>query len=180
MHRLGIDNEFKISVFMGNDNPFAILWTLITARLFSREDGRTSLIGFNLSNSANNETLRQASYLRKALGLEDVVRFEHHITETWKSIVRQPYNRRAELVEIAREVPNISAKHEGGEPEIEPTLEHPSDILDYFMSKADVEAKGMMSAIEKNYMEKHRSVELTAQALIKAGIGVVCASRLHG
>jgi len=180
MHRLGIDNEFKISVFMGNDNPFAILWTLITARLFSREDGRTSLIGFNLSNSANNETLRQASYLRKALGLEDVVRFEHHITETWKSIVRQPYNRRAELVEIAREVPNISAKHEGGEPEIEPTLEHPSDILDYFMSKADVEAKGMMSALEKNYMEKHRSVELTAQALIKAGIGVVCASRLHG
>ena len=179
MHRLGIDNEFKISVFMGNDNPFAILWTLITARLFSREDGRTSLIGFNLSNSANNETLRQASYLRKALGLEDVVRFEHHITETWKSIVRQPYNRRAELVEIAREVPNISAKHEGGEPEIEPTLEHPSDILDYFMSKADVEAKGMMSALEKNYMEKHRSVELTAHALIQAGIGVVCANRLH-
>jgi len=180
MHRLGIDNEFKISVFMGNDNPFAILWTLLTARLFSREDGRTSLIGFNLSNSVNNETLRQAAYLRKALGLEDVVRFEHHITETWKSIVRQPYNRRAELVEIAREVPNISAKHEGGEPEIEPTLEHPSDVLDYFMSKADVEAKGMMPALEKNYMEKHHSVELTAQALIQADIGVVCAPRLHG
>ena len=84
MHRLGIDNEFKISVFMGNDNPFAVLWTLIGARLFARADGRTSLIGFNLSNSANNETLRQASYLRKALGLEEVVRFEHHITETWK------------------------------------------------------------------------------------------------
>jgi hypothetical protein len=179
MHRLGIDNEFKISVFMGNDNPFAILWTLLTARLFSREDGRTSLIGFNLSNSANNETLRQASYLRKALGLEDVVRFEHHITETWKSIVRQPYNRRAELVGIAKEVPNISAKHEGGEPEIEQKLEHPSDVLDYFMSKADVEAKGLMPALEKNYMEKHRSVELTAQALIQAEIGVVCAPRLH-
>ena len=101
MHRLGIDNEFKISVFMGNDNPFAILWTLLAARLFSRDDGRTSLIGFNLSNSADNGTLRQAAYLRKALGLEEVVRFEHHITETWKSIVRQPYNRRAELVEIA-------------------------------------------------------------------------------
>ncbi len=52
MHRLGIDNEFKISVFMGNDNPFAVLWTLIGARLFARADGRTSLIGFNLSNSA--------------------------------------------------------------------------------------------------------------------------------
>jgi hypothetical protein len=179
LHRLGIDNEFKISVFMGNDNPFAILWTLLAARLFSRADGRTSLIGFNLSNSADNETLRQASYLRRALGLEDVVRFEHHITETWKSIVRQPYNRRAELVEIAREVPNISAKHEGGEPEIEPTLAHPSDILDYFLAKAVAEKAGLMPALETNYLEKHRSVQLTAQALVKAGIGVICASRLH-
>ncbi len=179
MHRLGIDNEFKISVFMGNDNPFAILWTLLAARLFSREDGRTSLIGFNLSNSADNDTLLQASYLRKALGLEEVVRFEHHITETWKSIVRQPYNRRAELVEIAKEVPNISAKHEGGEPEIEATLEHPSDILDYFMAKADAQKAGLMPALEKNYMEKHRSVDLTAQALVKAGIGLVSAAKLH-
>jgi hypothetical protein len=179
MHRLGIDNEFKISVFMGNDNPFAILWTLLAARLFSREDGRTSLIGFNLSNSADNGTLREASYLRRALGLEEVVRFEHHITETWKSIVRQPYNRRAELVEIAKEVPNISAKHEGGEPEIEQTLAHPSDILDYFLTKADAEKAGLMPALEKNYMEKHRSVDLTAQALVKAGIGVICASKLH-
>jgi hypothetical protein len=180
MHRLGIDNEFKISVFMGNDNPFAILWTLLAARLFSRDDGGTSLIGFNLSNSADNGTLRQASYLRKALGLEEVVRFEHHITETWKSIVRQPYNRRAELVEIAREVPNISAKHEGGEPEIEQTLPHPSDILDYFVAKADAEKGGLMGAFEKNYMEKHRSVELTARALVQAGIGVICAPLLHG
>jgi hypothetical protein len=180
MHRLGIDNEFKISVFMGNDNPFGILWTLLTARLFAREDGGTSLIGFNLSNSADNTTLRQASYLRRALGLEHVVRFEHHITETWKSIVRQPYNRRAELVAIAAEVPNISAKHEGGEPEVEPTLAHPSDILDYFLAKADAEKAGLMPALEKNYMEKHRSVQLTAQALVKAGIGVVCAPRLHG
>jgi hypothetical protein len=179
MHRLGIDIEFKISVFMGNDNPFAILWTLLTARLFAREDGGTPLIGFNLSNSADNETLRQASYLRRVLGLEAMVRFEHHITETWKSIVRQPYNRRAELVEIAQEVPNISAKHEGGEPEIEPALAHPSDILDYFLTKTDAENAGLMPALEKNYMEKHRSVQLTAQALVRAGIGVVCAPRLH-
>jgi hypothetical protein len=179
LHRLGVDNEFKISVFMGNDNPFSVLWTLLTARLFSREDGSTSLIGFNLSNSVDNETIRQAAGIRKALGLEKVVRFEHHITETWKSIVRQPYNRRAELVAIAREVPNISAKHEGGELEIEPTLDHPSDILDYFAAKADVVAGGLMPAMERNYMEKHRSVTLTADALIRAGIGVVCAANLH-
>jgi hypothetical protein len=179
LHKLGVDNEFKISVFMGNDNPFSILWTLTTARLFARDDGRTSLIGFNLSNSVNNETIRRAAAIRKALGLENVVRFEHHITETWKSIVRQPYNRRAELVEIARDVPNISAKHEGGEVEVEKELEHPSDILDYFMAKKDVEQQGLMPALEQNYIEKHRSVNLTADALTKAGIGLVCAAGLH-
>ena len=179
LHKLGVENEFKISVFMGNDNPFSILWTLTTARLFSRDDGTTSLIGFNLSNSADNGTIRKASAIRKALGLEDVVRFEHHITETYKSIVRQPYNRRDELVEIAKEVPNISAKHEGGEPEVEAELDHPSDILDYFMAKTDVESQGLMAALEKNYLEKHRSVNLTADALTRAGIAVVSATKLH-
>ena len=179
LHKLGVNNEFKISVFMGNDNPFSILWTLTTARLFSRDDGTTSLIGFNLSNSANNETIRKAAIIRRALGLEDVVRFEHHITETFKSIVLQPYNRRDELVEIAREVPNISAKHEGGEVDIEAELEHPSDILDYFMAKGDVEKQGLMPALEQNYIEKHRSTNLTADALTRAGIGVVYATQLH-
>ena len=179
LHKLGVNNEFKISVFMGNDNPFSILWTLTTARLFSRDDGTTSLIGFNLSNSVDNETIRKAAEIRKILGLEDVVRFEHHITETWKSIVRQPYNRRDELVEIAKEVPNISAKHEGGEVEIEKELEHPSDVLDYFMAKTDIEKQGLMPALEQNYIEKHRSTNLTADALTKAGIGVLCAGTLH-
>ncbi len=57
MHKLGIDMEFKISVFTGNDNPFSCLWTLMTAKLFSRDDGTSPLIGFNLSNSVNNETI---------------------------------------------------------------------------------------------------------------------------
>jgi len=179
VNKLGIDNEFKISVFMGNDNPFSVLWTLMTARLFSRDDGRTSLIGFNLSNSVNNETIRQADAIRKALGLEENVRFEHHITETWKSIVCQPYNRRDELVEISAEVPNIAAKHEGGEVEVEQSLEHPSDILDYFLAKSDAETQGLMPTLEMNYLEKHNSVNLTADALTKAGIAVVCAWNLH-
>lgn len=179
VNKLGIDNEFKISVFMGNDNPFAVLWTLMTARLFSRDNGSTSLIGFNLSNSVNNETIRQAAAIRKALGLEENVRFEHHITETWKSIVCQPYNRRDELVEIAAEVPNISAKHEGGEVEVEQSLQHPSDILEYFLAKSDVETQGLMPALELNYLEKHNSVNLTADAVTKAGIAVICACNLH-
>ncbi len=179
LHKLGIDNEFKISVFMGNDNPFSILWTLMTARLFARPDKTTSLIGFNLSNSANNYTILKAAQVRKALGLEDMVRFEHHITETWKSIVRQPYNRREELVEIAAKVPNIAAKHEGGDPEIEEKLNHPSDILDYFRPKSEVLELGLMEAMQNNYIEKHRSLNLTADALTKAGIGVVAAWNLH-
>jgi len=59
LHRLGVNIEFKISVFVGNDNPYFIMWTLMTARLFARKDGTTSLVGFNLSNSVNNETIRQ-------------------------------------------------------------------------------------------------------------------------
>jgi hypothetical protein len=179
LHKLGINNEFKISVFMGNDNPLSILWTLMTARLFAREDGSTSLIGFNLSNSADNWTIRQAAYVRRALGLEKVVRFEHHITETYKSIVRQPYNRRAELVEVAKEVANIAAKHEGADPEIDSNRDHPSDIFDYFMSKEQIQAQGLMEKLLRNYLDKHEAVNRTARALIDAGIGVVCAKRLH-
>ena len=37
-----------------------------------------------------------------------------------------------------------------------------------------------MPALERNYLEKHRSVNLTAEALVKAGIDVVCARNLHG
>ena len=179
MHRLGVDIEFKISVFVGNDNPWFILWTLMTARLFARKDGTTSLVGFNLSNSVNNTTIREANAIRKKLGLEKQVRFEHHITETYKSIVLQPYNRREELVAIAKEVPNISAKHEGGEPEIEAKKDHPSDIFDYFISKKDILEKNLMELLLDNYLEKHNSVNLTAKALIRAGIGVVAAKNLH-
>lgn len=179
LYKLGVDNQFKISVYMGNDNPFSVFWTLMTAKLFSRPEGSTSLVGFNLSNSVNNDTIRKADKIRKALNLEKEVRFEHHITETYKSIVRQPYNRRDELVEVARDVPNIAAKHEGGEIDAETCLEHPSDILDYFMAKKDVLDQGLMDDLEKNYLEKHKSLNLTADALAKAGIGVVCAWNLH-
>jgi hypothetical protein len=179
LYKLGVDMEFKISVFMGNDNPFNVLWTLLTAKLFAREDGSTPLIGFNLSNSVNNETLERASGIRAAFGFEENVRLEHHITETYKSIVRQPYDKLDELVEVAQKVRNISAKHEGGIPATEHQRAHQSDILDYFMSRADVEAKGLMPAMEQNYLDKHDSVQRTARALLAAGIPVLAAPALH-
>ena len=179
LHKVGIDNEFKISVFMGNDNPYAVLWTLMAAKLFSREDGTTSLIGLNFSNSVNNNTLRESDKIRDAMGMSKVVRFEHHITETYKSIVRQPYNRRQELVEVAGDVPNISAKHEGAGPEIDSTREHPSDILEYFLTREEILEKGLMEALERNYLDKHNALNETANALTRAGIGLIAAGNIH-
>jgi hypothetical protein len=179
MHKLGIDMEFKISVYMGNDNPFACLWTLMTAKLFSREDGTSPLIGFNLSNSVNNETLELSAYIRKEFGFEDVVRLEHHITETYKSIVRQPYDRTAELVELADHVKNISAKHEGGLPELDKTREHPSDILDYFRTKDDVIESGDMPFMLQNFLDKHAALNHTARELTKKGLTFLAAPKLH-
>lgn len=131
------------------------------------------------SNSVNNETIELCAEIRQGLGFEDVVRFEHHITETWKSIVRQPYNRRDELVEIAPKVANVSAKHEGGDPEVEETREHPSDVLDYFRDKAEIEASGEMPALLRNYLDKHDAVNRTAEALVTHGVPVVAARKLH-
>jgi hypothetical protein len=197
LHKLGINNEFKISVFMGNDNPYATLWTLIGARLFARDDGTPGphpslsqdagdhagvgcpLIGFNLSNSVNNETIELTAEVRKALGFEDVVRIEHHITETWKSIVIQPYNRRDELLALADHVPNISAKHEGGDPEVEQTRQHPSDVLDYFREKAEIEAAADMPNLLRNYLDKHEALNRTARALTERGLSFVAARELH-
>lgn len=179
LYKLGIDIEFKISVFLGNDNPYACFWTLMTAKLFSRDDGTTPLIGFNLSNSINNETMELSAYIRKAFGFEDIVRLEHHIVETYKSIVRQPYDRLDELLEIADHVKNISAKHEGGLPEIEKTREHPSDILEYFLPKKDILAQNLMQKLTANYLDKHDSMNRTAKALTERGLTVIPAQHLH-
>ena len=177
LHKLGVDMEFKISVYMGNDNPYAVFWTLMAARMLARPDGTTPLIGFNYSNSVNNETIESSMKIRRALGLEDCVRFEHHITETYKSIVIQPYNRRDELLELR--VPNISAKHEGGEIAVEQSREHPSDIGEYFLPRSDVEANGMMPLLTQNYLDKHESLNITAQELTKKGQSFIAARNLH-
>ena len=179
LYRLGVDIEFKISVFMGNDNPYAALWTLLGAKLFSREDGTSPLIGFNWSNSVNNESIEITAQFRKDLGFEEVVRFEHHIVETYKSIVRQPYNRREELLALADHVANISAKHEGGEPEVELERSHPSDILDYFRDKEEVIASGDWENMALNFIDKFDSTNETAKALTECGLSFIAARNLH-
>lgn len=179
LYKLGINVRFKISVFMGNDNPYSVLWTLLMAKFFAREDGTTPLIGFNLSNSVDNKTIALSSEIRNIFGFENNVRIEHHITETYKSIVRQPYNRRDELMEIAALVPNISAKHEGGDPEEELEQEHQSDIFDYFRAKEEIEASGEMPLLLRNYIGKHNAVNRTAKALTENGLSFIGAKKLH-
>jgi hypothetical protein len=179
LYRLGVNIQFKISVFFGSDNPYHALWIMLAAKLFSREDGTSPLIGFNWSNSINNETMELTAQFRKALGFEDVIRFEHHITETWRSIVKQPYNRRDELVQIADHVANIAAKHEGGDPEVEVGLAHSSDILDYFRDKQEVIDSGDWDALKLNFMKKVEACNHTARALTENGLSFIAARNLH-
>ena len=61
--------------------------------------------------------------------------------------MRQPYDRRGDVVDAAAHVPNISAKHEGGDPTVEAGRDHPSDIFDYFMPLAEVERRGLMPVL---------------------------------
>ena len=179
LHRLGVDIEFKISVFMGNDNPYAGMWTLIGAKLFARDDGTTPLVGLNWGNSTNNQTLEISAEIRRALGFEDVVRFEHHITETFKGIVLQPYDRREELMALADHVPNISAKHEGGDPAVDGSRPHPSDIQDYFRAESEVIESGDWENLALNFMDKLDATNHTARALTEHGLSFVAARNLH-
>ncbi len=179
LHRLGLDVEFKISVIVGIDNPFSALWALLTARLFARDDGSTSLVGLNWSNSTSNETIEIAAELRRALGLERQVRFEYHVTQSWKGMVVQPFDRRENLVALAGRVANLSAKHEGGDPEVEQARERPSDIQDYYRDRAEIVAAGDWEAMTLNFMDKLEALNHTARALTEHGLAFLAAPRLH-
>jgi hypothetical protein len=93
--------------------------------------------------------------------------------------VLQPYNRRQELVELAGHVANISAKHEGGDPEVDSGRAHPSDILDYFREKKEVVDSGDWDNLQLNFMDKVDACNRTAQALTEKGISVIAAQTLH-
>ncbi|MEI7847126.1 MAG: hypothetical protein WCK35_15105 [Chloroflexota bacterium] len=179
LYKLGVDIQFKISVFFGSDNPYHGLWIMTMAKLFSRDDGTSPLIGFNWSNSINNQTMELSAEFRKALGFEKVVRFEHHITEPQKNIVIQPYNRRAELIQIAGHVANIAAKHEGGDPEVDITRAHLSDIMDYFRDKSEVIESGDWDNLQINFLDKVASCESSARALTENGLSFIAARNLH-
>ena len=73
----------------------------------------------------------------------------------------------------------MTFKHEGGAPEIDATREHPSDILEYFLPKEEIEAKGLMPYLERNYLDKHDALNRTARALTEKGLSFIAAKNLH-
>lgn len=180
LYKLGVDIKCKLSVFSGHDNPYFLLWTLSMAKLWSRDDGTSALTGLNFSNSVNNQTIELSAEIRRAMGFENSLRFEHHIFEPYLGIVRQPYDRREELLDLVTKVKNVSAKHEGGEPEVDGTREHQSNILEYFLKKEEVEANNLGDALQTGYLDKHAAVNNTAKALTEKGISVIAAPNLHG
>lgn len=179
LSRIGVDIEFKVSVFAGTDNAWSFMHMLTVARLYSRPDGFTPLVGMNPTNAVNADTLRAMSRAREAMGMTEHVRIEHHVTNFYKHMVRQPYLRRDELVDVAAEVRNMAAKHEGGDPSVEEHRTRPSDVFDYFRTKADLEATGDIVANELSYMDKHEAINRTARALTQNGYSFGAARKLH-
>jgi len=179
LYKLGINIQFKISVYMGNDNPFSILWTLMTAKLFSRKDGTTPLFGFNFANSINDDTFKLSAEVRKNLEFEDLVLLEHHVTETYYGIVRQPYLRRDQVVRLDKEIKMISAKHEGGEPSIEINRTYPSDGNDYSKTKHQIKEEDIWEAMRISNIDRLDSLNLTAQKLTENGLTFIAAQNLH-
>src|SRR5699024_478301 len=94
LNQLGIHTEFKVSVwFAGHENAYGALYTFMMAKLMEASDGVTPLTGLNITNSVNADTIRQIAAIRDRFGYRDQVRIEHHLTQTYKSTVRQPYLR---------------------------------------------------------------------------------------
>jgi hypothetical protein len=76
-------------------------------------------------------------------------------------------------------VANISAKHEGGDPEIDARLAHPSDLLDYFRDKQEVIDSGDWENLQCNFLEKVNAANKSAWALTEKGLSFVAAPNLH-
>ena len=82
-------------------------------------------------------------------------------------------------MQLADHVANISAKHEGGDPEIDQQRPHPSDILDYFRDKSEVIEAGDWENLQVNFMDKFDATNKTAQALTQNGLSFIAAQNLH-
>ena len=160
LHRLGVDCEFKISVFVGNDNPWSVLWTL---------HDRAPVLAPRRILEPHRLQLLQLREQRDDPGMRPHPRRPgpHPAGE-----VRAPHHRDARSPSCAS--PTCAATSwsswpgpcrtsrpstRAATPRSRSTRAHPSDILDYFFSKEEIEAKGLMPAMLTNYLDKHESRE---------------------
>lgn len=177
--RLGIDIKLKVSVFAGTDNPWSFLYMLMIARMFAGPNGETPLSGMNPTNASNTDTLLGFSEARELLGMTEQVRIEHHLTNFYTGMVRQPYLRRQQFIEVADKIENMAAKHEGADPDVDALRSKPSSPFNYFRSKKELVETGDITTDQLSYMDKHESVNRTARELVRHGLTFGAAPRLH-
>jgi len=179
LYQAGVNIKFKVSVLVGTDNPYSALIQFLFCKAFQRADGTTGVDGINLANSVSSDTIKAIANMRRELGLEEKIRIEHHITEPTYGVVKQPYNRREQLLELVRDIPNISAKHEGADQDIELSRKKQGNLMDNFLSKDEVIAKGYMDDMRINFLDKHDSLNRTAKALTENGFAFIAAANVH-
>ena len=179
LYKAGINVKFKISVLIGTDNPYSMYLLCILGKMYQRIDGSCGIDGINLSNSVNTDTIRSIAAIRRDLGFEDSIRIEHHITEPLLGVVKMPYLRRDQLMEIAGEIPNFSAKHEGSEMDAPSNQKHPWSLTEDFMTKDELEKAGLLEGMLENYLDKHDSLNITAETLTRGGVAFLGAPNAH-
>lgn len=177
--RLGINIKLKVSVFAGTDNPWSFYYMLMLAKMFEGTNGATPLSGMNPTNACNTETLLGFSEARDLLDMTDHVRIEHHLTNFYKGMVKQPYLRREQFIEVADKIKNMAAKHEGADPETDAMRNFPSSPFNYFRSKQELVETGDISTDQLSYMDKHESVNKTAREMTRHGLSFGAAPLLH-
>lgn len=179
LYRMGINVTMKGSVLMGTDNVYTGIVYLLLTRMFARDDGSVPMLGLNPSDSVNLETMRQLADLRLMLGLENKVRIEQHVTNFYKGVVAQPFVRRDLLVESAKTIPYMSAKHEGADPSIEATLEHPSNNLEFVLPDKEVLAGNHFEHMQQSFLYGVSELNKTAVELTRNKMAFLAASNLH-
>lgn len=179
LYRMGIDVTMKGSVLMGTDNVFTGIFYLLMTRMFAREDGTVPMRGLNPADSVNLETMRQLADLRLLFGLENRVRIEQHVTNFYRGVVAQPFIRRDLLVESAKTIPYLSAKHEGADPAIEATLEHPSNNLEFILPDQEVLAGNHFAHMQQSFLYGIGEVNKTAAELTRNKMSFIAANNMH-
>ena len=179
LHRLGVDIEFKISVFMGNDNPYAALWTLIGGQALRPRRRHVAADRLQLEQlgqqrdawrSPPSSARRSASRTSSASSTTSPRR--------GRASCASPTTAATSWCALADHVPNISAKHEGGDPEVDagarPPLRHPR-LLPRRRRRSSPAATGTRSQL--NFLDKLDATNHTARALTEHGLSFVAAAQ---